>query len=93
MFKGKLLINLPLSERRKYLEDAISETPDIEIARQVRVGKKQLYYQAIREMVNEGIVLKKLNSQYLISESRCLQNPFWLKVKRTENHIYVKENI
>jgi ATP-dependent DNA ligase len=89
IFKGKMIIALPLMERRKYLEEAISETPDIEIAKQVQLGKRKLYYTAIQDEVNEGIVLKKLNSKYLISDTRCLQNPFWLKVKRIEKHIKV----
>lgn len=91
MFKGKLLVDLPLCERRKYLEDAAPAAPDIEMAAQVRVGKRQLYHQSILEEVNEGIVLKKLNSRYLISEKRCPQNPFWLKVKRPEKYVHVKE--
>ena len=89
MFKGKILINLPLSDRRKYLEESISEITDIEIAKQVQLGKRRLYYQAIQEAVNEGIVLKKLDSRYPVSDRRCLQNPFWLKVKRIEKHIKI----
>jgi ATP-dependent DNA ligase len=86
VWKGKVLINLPLQERRKYLEGAIEPDASIEIAHQVRIGKKQLFTQAIRQESDEGIVLKKLDSRYLVSESRCLQHPFWLKVKRPETH-------
>lgn len=95
MFRDRLLIELPLFERRKYLEEAISRISDpaIEIATQVRIGKVKLYYEAIEEKVNEGIVLKKLDSKYLASETRCLQNPFWLKVKKVKDHIRTGELI
>ncbi|MBM4147052.1 MAG: hypothetical protein FJ240_12420 [Nitrospira sp.] len=87
MFRGKMITELPLSERRKYLTESVAETSDIEIARQVELGKRKLYHDAIQDAVNEGIVMKKLNSRYPISDKRCLQNPFWLKVKRIENFL------
>ncbi|MDP2167967.1 MAG: hypothetical protein Q8J64_06525 [Thermodesulfovibrionales bacterium] len=91
--KGDLLAGLPLSNRRGLLELAVRDYlpgyPFIEIARQVRVGKRKLFYESI-EGENEGIVLKKLDSKYLVSDSRCPQNPFWLKVKRIENHIKIQ---
>jgi len=88
IYKGKLLVDLTLSERRKFLEEVHSRLTGIEIAIQVRVGKKELYRQAITAG-DEGVVLKKLSSKYLCSDKRCLQNPFWLKVKKIENHIKV----
>ncbi len=87
--RGRQITELPLADRRKLLEDVAAGLAGVELAQQVRVGKKALYHRAIEESVNEGIVLKKLDSKYLVSEKRCLQNPFWLKVKRPEKHVYV----
>ena len=89
MLEGKLLVDLPLRERRKILEGVVKETQDITLAQQVRVGKKQLYYQSIEGEENEGIVIKRLDSKYLASEKSCPQHPYWLKVKRVEKHIKV----
>lgn len=88
MLKGKLLNKLPLSERRKILEDNIKDLPDfIELSQWVRIGKKNLYYQSINTDLNEGILLKKLDSVYPLSDRKCIENPFWIKVKKTEKHI------
>ena len=89
MVEGKLLLDLPLRERRQILEGVVKESQDIVLARQVRVGKKQLYYQSIEGEENEGIVIKRLDSKYLASEKSCPQHPYWLKVKRVEKHIKV----
>ncbi len=94
-YKGRLIDDLPLHERRKYLEEVShnARSDSIEVAQQFRIGKKELFNRAIEaDSVNEGIVLKKIHSNYLLSQKRCLQNPFWLKVKRIEKHVYVKED-
>ena len=91
MLEGRLLIDRPLRERRKLLEGVVVEGPHIELAQQIRVGKKQLYHQSIEGEENEGIVIKKLDSKYLVSEKSCPQHPYWLKVKRIENHVKTKE--
>jgi ATP-dependent DNA ligase len=59
----------------------------IELARQHQTGKVKLYHESIQGEENEGIVLKHVNSAYNASPTRCLQNPFWLKVKRLEKHV------
>jgi ATP-dependent DNA ligase len=89
MLEGRLLVDLPLRERRRILEGVVKETSEITLAVQVRVGKKQLYYQSIEGEENEGIVIKRLDSKYLASEKSCPQHPYWLKVKRVEKHIKV----
>jgi bifunctional non-homologous end joining protein LigD len=91
VYKGETLFNLPLRERREILEGAIKPLPFIELAQQFTTGKKELYSKAILNEVNEGIVMKKLDSRYLASQTRCPQNPYWLKVKRPEKHIYTKK--
>jgi ATP-dependent DNA ligase len=86
-------LNLPLRERRQLLEPIlkISErgghVGPIELARQYQIGKVKLYHDSISGEANEGIVLKHVNSAYNASPARCLQNPFWLKVKRLEKHV------
>src|SRR3990172_3741114 len=47
ILEGRLLIDLPLRERRKMLEGVVAEGPCIELAQQIRVGKKQLYHQSV----------------------------------------------
>jgi len=93
MLKGDLLVKQPLWERRIALEAVLEESqiidhPKIELAKQVRVGKKNLYWQALEEWpVNEGIVLKKIDSPYPISPVKNLTNPYWLKIKRIADHL------
>lgn len=91
--QGKLLTDMPLYRRRTILESIFGEylsgVPEITLARQTRIGKKSLYHQSIGDAVNEGIVLKHINSKYIISEADCKQNPMWLKVKKTEEHLKV----
>jgi len=98
---GKLITGLPLWNRRQILEaifepamlkiaDRGGNVHPVEIAHQYQLGKVKLYYDSIAGEENEGIVLKQVNSTYNASESRCLQNPYWLKVERIENHIYTR---
>jgi DNA ligase-1 len=90
---GTSILNLPLRERRQLLEPIlkISErgghVGPIELARQYQIGKVKLYHESIQGEENEGIVLKHVNSAYNASLARCLQNPYWLKVKRLEKHV------
>jgi len=81
-YKFKLITTLPLSERRKILEDNITPVPGVvEIAHQVMVGKKHLF-NSLQANEDEGIVMKRINSPYIASINSCQQNPFWLKVRR-----------
>jgi ATP-dependent DNA ligase len=86
---GVLLVNNSLTSRRAVLEKLLPPFPGgVELAEQTIIGKKRLYQVSIEGEVNEGIVLKKASSKYLISETRCLQHPHWLKVKRAEAHLF-----
>jgi ATP-dependent DNA ligase len=80
---------LSLWNRRELLETVVTPTGPVEIAHQYQIGKVKLYHDSITGEENEGIVLKNVNSTYNASESRCLQNPYWLKVKRVEKHVYI----
>jgi ATP-dependent DNA ligase len=92
MLEGAPTTSLPLWNRRQLLEAFIELVPtgSIELAAQYRIGKVKLYHDSIEGEANEGIVLKQITSTYNASESRCLQNPHWLKVKRVENHVYTR---
>jgi ATP-dependent DNA ligase len=90
VLSGTSILNLPLWERRRLLEPILKMSErggPIELARQYRIGKVKLYHDSISGEENEGIVLKQINSIYNANERRCLQNPYWLKVKRLEKHI------
>ena len=88
---GDALYNEPFKKRRGILEiiykEYLAMNPAIELARQVHIGKKALYYQSIQGDLNEGIVLKNVDAIYPVSDQKCLQNPYWLKVKKVENHV------
>jgi len=87
--QGGLLVNDSLISRRATLEKLLPPCPGVvELAEQTITGKKRLYEMSIEGEVNEGIVLKKASSKYLASETRCLQHPHWLKVKRAEAHLF-----
>ncbi len=61
----------------------------IELAALTDTDKVKFYHQAINENeINEGIVIKKLDSLYLPSLTKCLDNPFWLKVKKPDPSEY-----
>jgi len=96
MWKYKPVWQLPLADRRVLLELNFTNIAQvcgkIELANQYIKNKMKLYYNSI-ENENEGIVIKKLNSVYCASESRCLKNPYWLKVKRMEKHVKTLKQI
>ena len=58
------------------------------LAAQHETCKVKLYYDSIQGEENEGIVLKHAASTYPASARRCLDYPFWLKVKRPEKHFH-----
>ena len=91
MLEGKLLTDRPLEERRAMLDRFLFDTEHIEVEKWVQIGKKNLYYQSIEGELNEGIVIKKLNSKYYASYRACQDNPFWIKVKKPENAVKTKE--
>jgi ATP-dependent DNA ligase len=90
VYKGTELFNLPLSERKKYLDEimAANKCPEIEQEIPVLLGKRLLYEHSITAEDEEGIVMKKLSSKYPVGRSDCLTNPYWLKVKKDEAHLY-----
>jgi bifunctional non-homologous end joining protein LigD len=85
MDNGKQLTSLPWKERRKRLEAVLKDMEGIEISDPVSVGKSYLYDLAIQEG-NEGIVMKEINSKYIVDFTKCVSNPHWIKAKKPENH-------
>lgn len=87
---GKTLWNEPLSKRRKALESILKTGQHILLAEQFRVGRSFLYLKVI-ENGEEGIVFKRSDSIYPISTTKCLTNPYWVKIKQDEKHFVKKE--
>jgi hypothetical protein len=93
-WEGKDITLQPFHKRRTTLEliykDYLCNCAEIELAKQVQVGKKKLYEQSIGCPLNEGIVLKRLDSDYKTNTKSGQQNPMWLKVKKLADHLYEK---
>ena len=91
-YRGEPLWNKPYFERRGILEiiakEHLAGCPRIELAQPQIENKVKMYWDSITTPVNEGIVLKKIDSKYPINYTVNAINPFWLKVKRVEAHIY-----
>ena len=88
---GSPVVNEPLSHRRTLIDSMVLGTAGlVEVARQTCTGKVALFNRIIEEKneADEGIVLKKLSSKYLPSQTSCLQHPYWLKVKRPGAHLF-----
>lgn len=86
MWDNKLMLNIPYIERIGYLK-TIPENEYIEVAKQVYENKKDLFYSSITDNLLEGIVIKKIDSFYILSTTKSVVNPSWLKVKKIEDHI------
>ena len=88
---GTVIHTQKLFRRRPLVEiiykDYFAGSDIVELARQVEVGKKTLYYESIDGELNEGIVLKKLDAIYPISYETNKTCTEWLKVKKVEKHV------
>ncbi|MCD6371143.1 MAG: non-homologous end-joining DNA ligase [Candidatus Aenigmarchaeota archaeon] len=77
LFKdGNDLTTLPLSERRKILEECVKEDNNLVISEIVE-EKGIEFFEKVKEMGLEGIMAKKKDSPYLIGK----RSRYWLKVK------------
>jgi DNA ligase D-like protein (predicted 3'-phosphoesterase) len=72
----KSLIRLPLAERRKILEKAVSEGPHVVLSVPV-MARGEDYYRAAIARGLEGIMAKRLDSRY----EPGLRSNAWLKIK------------
>lgn len=79
-YRGKFVGNLSLKERKKILNRIKVKRPLYIIAyKPVTNIKKHL--QIIAKEGYEGIVLKKLSSKYILSQSAPIATEFWRKIK------------
>lgn len=83
-FKNQPLVHLAWTERRKYLEySLLSNDIGVDISSPVRENFKSLYDVSVEEG-DEGVVIKKATSPYVVDLRSCPANPYWLKAKRPE---------
>jgi len=80
---NKLLVNLPLQSRREILDETIKQHDSIQKPDWEYVNKLALYQSTLNSNIDEGIVLKKLDSRYKISNVSCQPYSLWLKIKQT----------
>jgi ATP-dependent DNA ligase len=82
-FDGKNLIELPLRDRRKYLNkliDGIKYVTPFEIPESTTVNKAEFFDRLVAEG-QEGVVLKNLDEKYYVSTSR--KRNVQIKMKRS----------
>lgn len=83
MYDGKDLTDLPLRERKKYLDLVYNKIKDIIAIDLVPNGKgltTKEFYEQIVSVGGEGLVVKDLDSKYDIKGKRAGE---WIKIKRT----------
>ncbi len=73
---GKDLVDLPLVERKRVLEDVVRESERILISRYILENGERFFEEVIKKGL-EGIVAKKLDSKYEIGK----RSKEWLKIK------------
>lgn len=80
LYDGEECIDLPLKERRKLLEKAVSENAKIKLASQIVTDKveevRRIYEEAIKAG-HEGVMIKHLSSPYTPGK----RGKNWLKIK------------
>ncbi len=77
---GKSLINLPLMERKRILQDSLEEGEYITLS-DFMEDKGEIYYQAAIENDLEGVIAKRKDSKY----HPGLRSSEWLKIKKTKS--------
>ncbi|MGI6768519.1 MAG: DNA ligase [Bacilli bacterium] len=74
--KDKFLIDTPLLERKKLLQENVQESKDLIISKYIKENGQKLF-QVVKEMKLEGIVAKKKDSHYYPGK----RSSVWLKIK------------
>jgi len=80
-FKGKFLGKKPLKERKEILKKLKFKKPFQILKFEILKNLEKSFKKAI-EKGYEGIILKKLNSPYLISNQAPIATHYWRKLKR-----------
>ena len=73
---GEDLINLPLIERKKILEEVVKENERVIISTYV-IGKGKKFFEEVKKRGLEGVMAKKLDSTYQLGK----RSKDWLKIK------------
>ena len=73
---GKPLLDLPLTERKRILKEAVREGPHVTLSEPVE-GEGEAYYRAALEKGLEGIVAKRKDSRYEPGQ----RTGAWVKIK------------
>jgi len=81
---GKILVDLPLIERKKILAKTLREGKFVHLT-EYQIGKGKLYFEAAKKLGLEGMMAKKTNSQYEIGK----RSRNWLKVKIVNQQEFV----
>lgn len=76
--KGKSVMDLPLRERKKILHEELVESEIVSIADSFP-ERGEDYFQAALKMGIEGVVAKRLDSQYLPG----IRSQDWIKIKKS----------
>ncbi|SEN44587.1 DNA ligase-1 [Paenibacillus sophorae] len=74
-YKNRDMTYLPLTERKKYLEDSFVDN-DYFVKSRYLTGKGIEYFNAVKQQGLEGIVLKRADSKYIIGK----KSKYWQKV-------------
>ena len=77
---GKTLINLPLTERKKILQESLKESEHVTISDFIE-EKGEPYFKAAIEKGLEGVIGKRKNSTY----QPGLRSNDWLKIKKLQS--------
>lgn len=92
MYDGKDLTNLPLRDRKKYLQlafDNIKDLIDIELVANSNGLSTRDFYNQIVSVGGEGLVVKDLDSLYDIKGKRAGE---WVKIKRSVTGSLLEQN-
>lgn len=83
IYEGKDLINLSLLERKDVLSNY--KDNDVFIKSTYVIGDGTKLFNAIKKLDMEGIVVKKINSKYLVNE----RSDNWLKIKNYKSGNFI----
>lgn len=82
--EGKSVMHLPWKARREKLETLVAQYAIwVELAKPIQLGFSTLYNLAVADG-DEGIVIKNINSKYLVGLRESPHNPQWFKAKQAE---------
>lgn len=74
---GEELINKPLFERKKILKEIVKNNPFVKVSDEFPGEKCKELFEEIKKIGLEGVMMKKIDSPYLIGK----RSKLWLKIK------------